>query len=335
MVVYINEQGAVINISGERIILKKAGQIIAVFLTKDLDQVVLMGNIGLTTQSIRHFLQNKIDVVFTSASGKYEGRLVQELGKNVALRRLQFEATQDEKFKFKIAKSIIYGKYKNSISALRKLNYYHKSKEVSDILNQLTARHNDLIAAEIYESLLGYEGIISSIYFSAFDYLLNKEIKFEKRTRRPPQNEFNALLSFGYTILSNLIRTEVYITGLDPYFGVLHAEDYGRPSLVLDLMEEFRAIAVDMPAINAVNKGLITKSDFVLNDDGNEDHLPIQLTIFGRKKWLSILEKRFNSFIWYQPKNQKTTLRNIIKYQCYLISKSFIEKAIYQPFILI
>lgn len=332
MVVYLTEQGAVLNISGERIVLNKQGRPIAVFLSKDIDQIVIMGNIGITTQAMRFLLKRKIDTVFTSYSGKYEGRLVSELGKNVILRRLQFDAVSDDPFRFKIAKNIVFGKCTNSLVCLRKLNYYHKSQDVVQILHSLTSMMANFGNISNYEELLGFEGSFSNTYFSAFDHILKGEIKFEKRTRRPPQNEFNALLSFGYTILMNLVRTMVNTVGLDPYFGVLHAEDYGRPSLVLDMMEEFRSVAVDIPAINSVNKGVITRADFVKNENDDPDELPIQLSIFGRKKWISVLEKRFNSLFWYQYKNKNLPLREIIRMQTYLISKSFIDRVEYTPF---
>jgi CRISPR-associated protein Cas1 len=332
MIVYITEQGAYITIAGERIVIRKNGSIVGTFLSKDLDQIVIMGNISITTQAMKHLLKNKIDTVFTTYSGKYLGRLVAELGKNVVLRRLQFETLTDENIKLSLARSIIESKVKNCIQTLRKFNYYHKSGEVSKILNQLTAslKENDKI--DNISSLLGFEGRTANLYFQAFDHLLKGPIFFEKRTRRPPQNEFNAMLSFGYTILLNLVRTSVNTVGMDPYYGAYHAEEYGRPSLVLDLMEEFRPVAVDFPVISSVNKNIMQKSDFVWNTDGDPDKLPVQLTVFGRKKFISLLEKRFNQKFWHDTKMRNMKLREIIRYQCYLFSKSLVDKVDYKGF---
>jgi len=176
---------------------------------------------------------------------------------------------------------------------------------------------------ELPKTLLGYEGNIANIYFSAFDYLVNGTIKFEKRTRRPPKNEFNALLSFGYTILLNLVRTAVNIVGLDPYFGCYHSEEYGRPSMVLDLMEEFRPVAIDYLVINTLNKNIISKNDFIIDEENEE--LPVSLSIYGRKKYISLIEKRFNSYFWYEPKKRKMLLKDIVRYQAYLFAKAIIE----------
>lgn len=329
MIVYLTEQGSTITIAGERIVVKKGISTIGTFLTKDVDQILIMGNISLSTQSIKHFLASKTDIVFSTLSGKYLGRLVPEMGKNVILRRLQFEKLSDENIKLRFSKSIVSAKAENSIQVIRRFNYYRKSQEVTDILNRLIFLKKSIEGVSGINSLLGVEGTIASTYFESFDYLVTGNIKFEKRTRRPPQNEFNALLSFGYTILLNLVRTMVNIVGLDPYFGSYHAEDYGRPSMVLDLMEEFRAVAVDYAVIKSLNKNIFTKSDFVRNED---EELPVSLTIFGRKKYLSILEKRFNTLFWYSYKNKKFSLREIIRYQAYIFAKAVIEDKDYNGF---
>lgn len=329
MIVYLTEQGSNISISGERIVVKKGGNTIGTFLTKDLDQIVIMGNISLSTQSIKHFLSNKIDVVFSTLSGKYLGRLVPELGKNIALRRLQLERLSKEEIRLGFAKSIVEAKAENSIQVLRKFNYYRKSEEVVEILNKLVFLKKSISSVSEISSLLGVEGAIANTYYSAFDHIVSSSIKFEKRTKRPPQNEFNALLSFGYTILLNLVRTMVNITGLDPYFGSYHSEEYGRPSMVLDLMEEFRSVAVDYVVIKSLNKNLFTKSDFVRDEDAE---LPVSLTVFGRKKFISLLEKRFNTLFWYNYKNKKLSLREIIRYQTYIFAKAIIENKAYVGF---
>lgn len=329
MIVYLTEQGSNISISGDRIVVKKGGNTIGTFLTKDLDQIVIMGNISLSTQAIKHFLSNKVDVVFSTFSGKYLGRLVPELGKNIVLRRLQLERLSKEEIKLGFAKSIVEAKAENSIQVIRKFNYYRKSEEVVDILNKLIFLKKSISSVSEISSLLGVEGAIANTYFSAFDHIVSSNIKFEKRTKRPPQNEFNALLSFGYTILLNLVRTMVNITGLDPYFGSYHSEEYGRPSMVLDLMEEFRSVAVDYVVIKSLNKNLFTKSDFVRDTDAE---LPVSLTVFGRKKFISLLEKRFNTLFWYDYKNKKLSLREIIRYQTYIFAKAIIEDKAYVGF---
>lgn len=329
MIVYITEQGSILGLEGERFLLKKGGGVIGAFLSKDIDQIVLMGNISVSTQAIKHCLEKGIDLVFSTLSSRYLGRLVPELGKNIILRRLQFVRLLDDAVKLRFAKSIVEAKTNNSIQVLRKFNYYRKSDEVTDILNKLLFLKRDLEKANDIPSLMGMEGAIANTYFKAFDYLVSGEIKFEKRSKRPPQNEFNALLSFGYTILLNLVRTMVNLVGLDPYFGSYHAEDYGRPSLVLDIMEEFRSVAVDYVVIKSLNRNLITKNDFVYDKDAD---LPISLNIYGRKKFLSFLEKRFNSLLWYSYKNKKITLREIIRYQVYLFAKALLDDGQYTGF---
>jgi len=323
MIVYLTEQGSYISISGDRIIVKKGINVIGIFLIKDTDQIIIMGNISISTQAIKLLLKNKVDVVFTTYSGQFLGRLVPELGKNIILRRLQIQKLSIPRNKIKFAKSIVLAKLENSITTLRKLNYYRKSDEIRVILNKLVPIKKEIPFVEDLQTLLGYEGNIANIYFSAFDYLVNGTIKFEKRTRRPPKNEFNALLSFGYTILLNLVRTAVNTVGLDPYFGSYHSEEYGRPSMVLDLMEEFRPVAIDYLVITTLNKNIISKNDFIIDEENEE--LPVSLSIYGRKKYISLIEKRFNSYFWYEPKKRKMLLKDIVRYQAYLFAKAIIE----------
>ncbi|MBZ4644018.1 MAG: CRISP-associated protein Cas1 [Deferribacteres bacterium] len=330
MIVYITEQGAGIYISGERIILKKFNNVIGVFLTKDIDQVVIMGNVSISTQAIKHFLKHKIDVVFTKYSGDFLGRLVPELGKNIILRRLQITKLGNPKIKLKLAKNIIKAKVENSISVLRKLNYYHKDESVTTILNRLTVFKKQIVSIADIKSLLGFEGTAANLYFGAFDFLIKGNLKFEKRTKRPPLNEVNALLSFGYTILGNVVRTAVNTVGLDPYFGCYHVEEYGRPSMVLDLMEEFRAVAIDYLVISSLNKGMVNKNDFIIDYENHD--LPVSMSVYGRKKYIGLLEKRFNSYFWYEEKNKKMTLREIIRYQAYKFAKAIIEDSEYKGF---
>jgi CRISPR-associated protein Cas1 len=333
MIIYLTEQGTILNKEGEQLILKKDGNKIATFLTKDLDQIVLMGNINLTTQTIHFLLNNKIDTVYTSLNGKYYGRLVSELGKNIIMRKMQFQALFDDIYKFNISKDIVSTKVFNCRQLLRKFNYYHKLKEVSLIFNKLTFMLEKIEKTANMSELLGIEGTSANTYFEAFDFLIkNPFFKFEKRSRRPPKNEVNAMLSFGYTLYANEVRTAVNIVGLDPYFGAYHAEEYGRPSLVLDVMEEFRPIVVDYVVINAINKNNINKDDFVKDVD---EELPVKFTIFGRKKFISYIEKRLKNLFYLPEKAKKATLRDIIRYQAYQMGVAYMKKINYTGYKLI
>jgi CRISPR-associated protein Cas1 len=332
MIVYISEQGSTIHINSERLLIKKKGKTIEVLLAKYIDQIVIMGNIQLSTQTIRFLLDRKIDTVFTSLSGKYTGRLVAELGKNIQLRKIQLISLNNLQNRLKLAKGVVYAKAYNSRQLLRKFNYIRKSINISKKLNLITAQMKNIEFAKSIDELMGLEGIISSDYFSCFDeIILNEHLKFKKRTRRPPKNEFNALLSFGYTLLLNTVRTAVNIVGLDPYFGALHSESYGRPSIVLDIMEEFRSIIVDYVALSAVNKSMISKTDFILDED---DELPVKLSVDGRKKYIRLIEKRLNEKIYFEIKKKKMTFKDIIRYQSYKFAKSIIENKNYEGFLL-
>ncbi len=332
MIVYVSEQGSVIHLSGERLVIKKKGRTIEVLLAKYIDQIVIMGNIQISTQTMRFLLNKKIDTVFTTFAGKYIGRLVSELGKNIQLRRIQLIYLIEAKNRLKLAKNIIFAKAHNSRYLLRKFNYIRKSSLIGKVLNSITTQMKLIDKANSIDELMGIEGNISAQYFSCFDeIILSKYLKFEKRTKRPPKNEINALLSYGYTLLLNNVRTAVNIVGLDPYFGALHSESYGRPSLVLDIMEEFRSVTVDFTVLNAINKSMITKADFILDED---DELPVKLSVDGRKKYIRLIENRLNEKIYFEDKNKKMPIKDIIRYQTYKFAKSIIEDKNYGGFLM-
>jgi len=330
MIVYLTEQGSQLSVESERIIVSKDGNKLLDIITKDLDQIVIMGNISITTQAIKFLLKKRIDVVFTTIDGRYLGRLVSELGKNIELRKEQFKASFDDDFKLMLAKDIVFSKVYNMRQVLRKLNYYHKKDEVVKNLHNLTLMLKKVEEVSNSDELLGLEGVATNIYFSCFDFLItNENLKFGKRTRRPPLNEFNALLSFSYTLLMNVVRGMINICGLDPYLGVYHADSYGKPSLVLDLMEEFRPVAVDYLIINSVNKSVFNKDDFVI--DKNDD-LPVKLTVFGKKKLISLFEKRLNTDFYNENNKRKENLRKILRYQIYSFANCIVEKKRYVGF---
>ena len=137
MIVYVSEQGSVIHLSGERLVIKKKGRTIEVLLAKYIDQIVIMGNIQISTQTMRFLLNKKIDTVFTTFAGKYIGRLVPELGKNIQLRRIQLIYLIEAKNRLKLAKNIIFAKAHNSRHLLRKFNYIRKSSLIGKVLNSI------------------------------------------------------------------------------------------------------------------------------------------------------------------------------------------------------
>lgn len=306
-VVYIADQGASICKRGDRLYIYKGPALLRWFHTKDIEQLIVVGNIAMTAQAVTYLLKNKIDTVFLSYYGKFKGRLVGELGKNVARRMAQFKYLEEEQKQTDLALLYVCGKISNSLvhleKRMRKISHPIPSKV---FIQNRALLHKLERGVQDKNSLRGYEGIAAKNYFSAFPYLIsNPDFKFQGRNKRPPRDEINALLSLGYTFLMNQIMTAVYIGGLDPYLGALHDIDYGRQSLVLDVMEEFRPL-IDNLVISLVNRREIRLQHFKYNaqpdeectdDDLDEKSrlLPVCMTPEGMKILITAFSKLINS----------------------------------------
>jgi len=333
-ILYVTEQGSTLLKEGKRLLVQKQGRVIQWVHAFKLDQIVLMGNVSISPAALSFLLDEGIDTVFLSYHGKYRGRLVSQFGKNVELRRLQFRRLDDPEFRLKCAKSYVKGKLNNCRILLRSQNRELKNESVTSAVHRLRllAGHTDL--ATSVESLMGTEGTAAAAHFGCFRHLIRADgITFDGRNRRPPRDPVNVLLSLGYTLLGNAVQTQVHIVGLDPSLGCLHGVEYGRPSLVLDLMEEFRPVIVDSLVLKAINKRIIKVTDFYRPEDREpaafdfaEEELrkegyPILLRHEGMKKFIAQIEERLNQQVLYIPRGQRLTYRRILLEQVRLFAR--------------
>lgn len=263
---YVTEPGARIEKEYKRLLVTLEGEVIQSVPLRSLTEVVLVGTCGATTQAILALLDEDIGLTFITRTGKLRGRLKPASNTGLELRLKQYACQKQPDFCLNVARSIAIGKIKNyrtmAQRILRTLPASHnlsinnlqcphtKEKNIAETEKTILQLHNiirQLSMADSIETLRGWEGVGSKLYFSVFRAGLRWEGErgFIKRQRRPPKDPINILLSFGYTLLSQSITTAVELAGLDPLAGYLHTNQYGRPSLALDLMEEFRPIIVD------------------------------------------------------------------------------------------
>jgi CRISPR-associated protein Cas1 len=167
-----------------------------------------------------------------------------------------------------------------------------------------------------YGRLQGLEGAATACYFGSFGHILRQPELFNGRTRRPPRDPVNALLSYGYTILLNQVASAVCTVGLDPYVGYLHSAQYGKPALPLDLMEEFRPLIVDSVVLSVFNNNILTERDFV------EEFGAWRLTDGGRRTFLTKLEARFDETITHPTFGYQATYRRCLELQARLLAKT-------------
>ena len=258
---YLVEQGAKLAKASERLVVEKDGKVLVEIPAFKVERILIYGNIQVTTQAIAFLLEKGIDTSFLSIYGKFRGRLAPKISKNVLLRVAQFERTKDEKFKIELARKIIEAKIRNACTVLAKYSSNHPEVDFSHYIAEMEKHINKLKRKEKISTLLGVEGQASAVYFTAFPEMIRTEIDFKSRSRRPPKDPVNSLLSFCYTLLTNEIDSILSAIGFDTYVGYLHGINYGRPSLALDVVEEFRHLA-ERFTLFLINNEVIRAEDF-------------------------------------------------------------------------
>lgn len=359
-IVYLIEQNTTVSKEGGRLLIKKEGVVTNTIHLFKLEQVVLFGNIFLTPAAIRYLLKEGIDTAFMTRRGKYLGRLQSALGKNIVLRREQFRKMEDPNFCLKTAKSIVKGKLANLRAVLMRLNRTRENIELDEQILSLRNLVGKIDEVENIESLRGYEGRGTALYFEGFSKgFLTEDFEFHGRVRRPPTDPVNALLSLGYTLLLNQVIAAVNLAGFDPYFGTLHSMDYGRPSLALDLMEEWRPIIVDTLVLSVFNLKALTPSDFeerkaVLTEkeptdtvslergpkkdltelpgDEEKESPAVLLTETGFRKFITQYERKMGQKVQYHLTGDQLSYRDCIREQVRHFARYLKgEEAEYQP----
>ena len=185
------------------------------------------------------------------------------------------------------------------------------------------------------DSLLGVEGAAANAYFGIYQKAFDPAWKFTKRTRRPPRDPVNALLSLGYTFLGYAMQTALEIVGLDPYLGYFHQEAYGRPALALDLIEEFRAPVVDSLALGLVNRRLLQADDFAKSPKGEPGNGGgIYLTRRGMRIFVREFEDRLETEITAAHVGRPLSYRKLFEFQAHKMANLILGKVeTYQPFL--
>ncbi|MDL1987965.1 MAG: CRISPR-associated endonuclease Cas1 [Deltaproteobacteria bacterium] len=264
MVIYVKTQGARIIKEGKHLLVKKGDATYHTLFTYKLKQLLLFGNIQVTHSALCQIMHSNIDTVFLTRYGRYLGRLAPPESKNVFLHKQQYHLLDDPVFGIRLARCIVAGKLANMATLLMRIKRSRNKPVAGNIAKQIQSLMPKLALADSVDSIRGYEGRGSALFFEGFRYGFVGDIGFTKRVRRPPTDPVNSVLSLLYTFLMNRVYSAVRIAGLDPYPGFLHTIDYGRFSLVLDLMEEFRTIIADTLTLSLFNLNILQKEDFLV-----------------------------------------------------------------------
>jgi CRISPR-associated protein Cas1 len=311
-----------------------------------VDQVVIFGDITVSTPALLALLEQQAEVCYLSYYGQFKGRLSNGFTKNAGLRVAQHRraVVNNPQQALLAAKAFVRGKLANMRTLLLRANRKLEDEQVAKavkamavLLAQVDQLEADGMpppdpskpqANSAWGRLLGLEGSGSASYFGVFGKLLKYDLGFTRRVRRPPTDPVNAMLSFGYTLLTNQVASAINLVGLDPYVGFLHGSKYGKPALALDLVEEFRPIVVDSTVLTLVNTAAIKQEDFV------ETLGAFQLTEAGRKTFLQKYEERLNITIQHPTFDYQVTYRKAIEVQTRLFAKWLTgEVPEYAPFV--
>lgn len=324
---YLCSQGSTLCTKENRFLIKKQETILQEIPIHTITSIEIYGIIQVTTKAIQRCLQNGIDIIYYSTKGQYFGRLISTSHTNTLRQRIQANIPQE--YKLKISQKIIQAKINNQIVILkrvsknRKIDIKSQIKEIQKLVLKIPSTEN-------IEELMGYEGISAKHYFKILGTLVLSEFQFEKRSKRPPLDEFNSLISLGYTILMNRIYTQLQTKGLNPYFGIMHKDRQNHPTLASDIVEPFRAL-IDNMVVSSINRREIRKEHFY-KKEGKEG---IFLTQEGLKIYINKQEELMRKEENY-TQNEKQNLRKVLDIQINDLAQSIenVDFTKYNPVIL-
>lgn len=282
-----------------------------------VDAVVVIGEVGVTASARSELLFRGVPVVYSSAGGWYRGSL--RSGGTVDGDRLrsQIRFADDPERSLLMAQHIVSGKIRNSLSLLGRF----AGDDASTVIERMSTLAERCGSCSSMEQLLGIEGAASAAYFGAWPSLLPGWTAFSVRRRSPPPDPVNAALGYGYSLLAGWAEAALVAAKLEPAIGVMHRDHRARPSLALDLMEEFRAPLVDQVVIELFRKGSLTDDSFTTGDE----EASVWLTPQGRRTFTAGLEQRFAQHFNYHVLERRVSYRRAVMLQGQQLARCFVN----------
>lgn len=272
---FVTRQSSYLRKDGESIVVKHEGSELFRVPIHNLGGVVCFGNVSCSPFLLGHCAENKVSVSFLTEHGRFLARVTGETDGNVLVRREQYRRADEHRHSSAIARSIVIGKIMNGRAVLLRAQRDHATKidtdRIARSIRRLDASLRRLEKEDDLDSIRGIEGEAAASYFGAFDELIvhqKETFRFTGRSRRPPLDPANALLSFIYTLVLHDVRSALETVGLDPEVGFLHRDRPGRPGLVLDLMEELRPWLADRLVLSLINRKQVNASGFQTTGTG-------------------------------------------------------------------
>ena len=338
-VLYLVEQNTILRKSGERLLLcskppvnryspgVREDDILVQWPLADIHHVMVYGNIQITTQTMHLLLAKNVELAIFTLSGELLGQISPPCGKNVFLRIEQHKRREDAAFRLEFARAIVESKIANALAVLRGYAKNHPGMIVSRDLAAMEKIREKVALCNSPDSLLGHEGSASAVYFKCLGQLPPSAWRFKGRSKQPPKDAANAVLSFGYTVLANELCSLLDGAGLDPGMGFYHEASYGRPSLALDLLELFRHPVIDRLMLTLFNRGSLGKDDFRPVPEGG-----IYLSEEGKRNFFAAYEEYLGEYRDDIPGGNEDLYRSRFQNQVAMLCKAIKGEAVFEPY---
>lgn len=322
---YVTTQGAYLGRQGEAVVVRCDGKTLGRLPLHNLAGIVCFGRIGCSPALLGACAERGVAVSLLTERGRFLAAVRGFTPGNVLLRRAQYRIADDPAAVLDVARRIVMAKVANSRSVLlrttRDCDDDDRNASLQSAAGRLGASVHQLRQADAVNPLRGLEGEAATHYFGAFDAMLSQvpdrdAFRFVRRSRRPPLDRINALISFLYTLLLHDARSACESVGLDPAVGFLHADRPGKPSLALDLIEEVRAFLADRLAFSLINRRQIAAAGFRVRDNG-----AVEMTDDARKTVLTAYQQRKRDTIVHPVLDESTTVGMILHLQAALMAR--------------
>lgn len=322
-VLYVTTSKAYLSLDGENVVVKKDDHLSMRLPLHNLENIVCFSYLGASPALMGACADRNIGLCFLSPYGRFLARITGKVKGNVLLRKKQYAVSDVEDESVPIASSFLLAKISNCRKVIERARRDHALLvDVKALGNASASLKETLYAVQACQTigdLMGFEGSAAKIYFSVFDQLIlqqRDDFFFKERSRRPPMDNLNSLLSFLYTLLTNDVASALEVVGLDPYVGFLHQDRPGRPSLALDLMEELRPIFADRLALSLINRKQISGNGFTQKESGG-----ILMDDDTRKQVLTAWQERKKQKIVHPYLKERITFGLIPHVQAMLLAR--------------
>lgn len=291
---FVTSEDAYLSLDGENVVVNRERTVVGRFPLHNLAMIVSFSYAGASPALMGACAERDIGLTFCTPRGKFLARSTGISHGNVLLRRAQYRCADDPGESCRIARSMIFGKVHNARWSMERTRRDHKPRVDEEVFQNACGIHKELLPqileTEDLESLRGLEGAAANAYFGVFDDMIlrqKEDFFFHSRSRRPPLDNVNAMLSFAYSLLANECASALESVGLDAYVGFLHRDRPGRTSLALDLMEELRPCMADRFVLTVINNRILSGDDFEKSESG-----AVRMRDEGRRKFLKQWQER-------------------------------------------